>query len=113
MQDLIHLAIPAFILLMLLEAIADAIMRRDLYEVKDSAASITMGLGNLAVNLVAKTMQLGIFTVLYRFRLFNLGAAWWVWLLLFCCDEFSYYWFHRTSHQCRLFWASHVVHHSS
>jgi len=113
MPDLIHLAIPAFIVLVLLEAIADAIMRRDLYEVKDSAASITMGLGNVAVNLAAKTMQLGIFEVLYRFRIFNLGTASWVWLLLFFADEFSYYWFHRCSHGCRLFWASHVVHHSS
>jgi len=34
-------------------------------------------------------------------------------VLLFFADEFSYYWFHRTSHECRLFWASHVVHHSS
>ena len=113
MLDLIHLAIPAFIVLILLEAIADAIMRRDLYEVKDSAASITMGLGNVAINLVAKSMQLGIFAVLYRLRLFNLGTSWWVWLLLFFGDEFSYYWFHRASHECRLFWASHVVHHSS
>lgn len=113
MLDLIHLAIPAFIVLILLEAIADAIMRRHLYEVKDSAASITMGLGNVAINLVAKSMQLGIFAVLYRLRLFNLGTAWWVWLLLFFGDEFSYYWFHRASHECRLFWASHVVHHSS
>lgn len=113
MADLIQLAIPAFVLLMALEAVADAVMRRDLYQVKDAAASISMGLGNVAVNLVAKTMQLGIFMLLYRFRLFNLGTQGWVWGLLFFCDEFSYYWFHRASHECRLFWASHVVHHSS
>jgi sterol desaturase/sphingolipid hydroxylase (fatty acid hydroxylase superfamily) len=113
MPNLIALAIPAFIVLMAIEAIADALMRRDLYEIKDSAASITMGLGNVAVNLVAKTMQLAIFGVLYRFRIFHLGYQWWVWGLLFFADEFSYYWFHRASHECRLFWASHVVHHSS
>jgi sterol desaturase/sphingolipid hydroxylase (fatty acid hydroxylase superfamily) len=113
MPDLIQLAIPAFVVLMVAEAIADAIMRRDLYEVKDAAASITMGLGNVAVNLVAKTMQFAIFGAIYRWRLFNLGTQWWAWGLLFFCDEFSYYWFHRTSHECRLFWASHVVHHSS
>jgi sterol desaturase/sphingolipid hydroxylase (fatty acid hydroxylase superfamily) len=113
MADLIHLAIPAFVLLMVIEAVADAILRRDLYELKDSAASITMGLGNVAVNLLAKTMQLGIFGLIYRFRIFNLGYRWWVWALLFLGDEFSYYWFHRASHECRLFWASHVVHHSS
>jgi len=35
MPNLIHLAISAFVLLMLAEAIADAVMRRDLYEIKD------------------------------------------------------------------------------
>ena len=35
MPNLIHLAIPAFVLLMLAEAVADAIMGRDLYEIKE------------------------------------------------------------------------------
>ncbi len=113
MPNLIHLAIPAFLALITLEAIADAIMRRDLYELKDSAASITMGLGSVLIGLFTKALQLGIFSAIYRFRLFNLGYQWWVWGLLFFGDEFSYYWFHRASHECRFFWASHVVHHSS
>lgn len=113
MPDLIALAMPGFVLLIAMEAVADAIMRRDLYEVKDAAASVTMGLGSVAVSLVTKAMQLTIFNVLYRFRAFHLGRQWWVWALLFVSDEFSYYWFHRASHECRLFWASHVVHHSS
>ena len=111
--DLIHLAIPGFILLVLLEVVADAIMRRELYQLKDTAASLTMGTGNVIVGLGAKAMVLGIFTFIYKFRIFNIGWHWWSWLLVFFADDFSYYWFHRTSHECRLFWASHVVHHSS
>jgi sterol desaturase/sphingolipid hydroxylase (fatty acid hydroxylase superfamily) len=38
---------------------------------------------------------------------------WWVWVLLFFADDLAYYAFHRVSHECRVFWASHVVHHSS
>jgi sterol desaturase/sphingolipid hydroxylase (fatty acid hydroxylase superfamily) len=111
--NLIDLAIPAFLLLLLIEAVADARMRTDLYERQDTFASLAMGIGNVLVNLVAKGVQFGILLWLYRFRFFNLGTQWWVWGLLFFADEFSYYWFHRTSHECRLFWASHVVHHSS
>jgi sterol desaturase/sphingolipid hydroxylase (fatty acid hydroxylase superfamily) len=37
----------------------------------------------------------------------------WAWLALFFADDFAYYWFHRISHEVRVFWASHVVHHSS
>jgi sterol desaturase/sphingolipid hydroxylase (fatty acid hydroxylase superfamily) len=33
--------------------------------------------------------------------------------LLLLGVEFSYYWFHRASHQIRWFWATHAIHHSS
>ena len=36
----------------------------------------------------------------------------WSILLLFIGLEFFYYWYHRTSHTVRWFWASHSVHHS-
>lgn len=113
MPNLIHLAIPAFLLLVLLEAVADAVMRRELYEIKDTFASLTMGTGNVVVNLAAKVMVFGIYTFIHRFAIFDIGAQWWAWALLFFADDFTYYWYHRTSHECRLFWASHVIHHSS
>lgn len=113
MPSLIHFAIPAFVLLLVAEAVFSAYDRRDWYEAKDTAASLTMGIGNVLINLVAKGVIFLVFTFLYQFRLFDLGAAWWVWILLFFAEDFSYYWFHRVSHQSRYFWASHVVHHSS
>ncbi len=113
MPDLIQLAIPAFILLLVTEAIVDAWMRRDLYEPKDTAASLTMGVGNVVVGLVSKGMVFAIFTWVHKFAIFPIGYQWWAWVLAFFADDFSYYWFHRSSHECRFFWASHVVHHSS
>lgn len=113
MPNLIHLAIPAFTALLVLEAMAAAWMRRDLYDVRDTAASLAMGAGNVLVGLAAKAMQFVLFSWVYHFALFNIGGAWWAWVLLFFGDEISYYVFHRTSHECRFFWASHVVHHSS
>jgi sterol desaturase/sphingolipid hydroxylase (fatty acid hydroxylase superfamily) len=110
---LIIFAIPGFLLLLTVEAVLAAIMRRDLYEVKDTAASLTMGIGNVIVGLFTKAMMFLLFTWLYKFRVMTLPNVWWVWVVAFFADEFSYYWFHRTSHECRLFWASHVVHHSS
>ena len=32
----------------------------------------------------------------------------WVWVALFFADDLAYYWFHRVSHESRVFWASHV-----
>jgi sterol desaturase/sphingolipid hydroxylase (fatty acid hydroxylase superfamily) len=113
MADLIQLAIPAFVLLLIIEAICDAVMRRDLYEVKDTAASLTMGIGNVLIGIATKAVAFAAFTAVHRFAIFKIGYQWWAWLLLFVADDFTYYWFHRTSHECRLFWASHVIHHSS
>jgi len=112
-QSIIVYAIPGFLLLLIAEAVAASMMRRDLYQVKDTVASLTMGIGNVIIGLFTKAVMFGLFTWLYQFRLFNLGFASWVWVVAFFADEFSYYWFHRVSHECRLFWASHVVHHSS
>ncbi len=113
MPDLIQFAIPAFVGLLLIEAIVNAVGRHDWFDPKDTAASISMGLGNVAVHLIDRGLVYGAYLYLYLFRLFDIGATWWSWGLLFLADDFSYYWFHRISHQCRFFWASHVIHHSS
>ena len=113
MPDLIHIAVPGFLLLLTVEAIADAVMRRHLYEINDTAASLAMGVGNLLVNLLAKAVQFSVFTMLYRFAFFHIGYQWWAWILVFFADDCTYYWYHRISHECRFFWAPHVVRHSS
>jgi sterol desaturase/sphingolipid hydroxylase (fatty acid hydroxylase superfamily) len=113
MPDLITMAIPAFLVLLAAEAVVGAVMRRDLYEFKDMTASLTMGIGSVFIDLLAKAIQFSLLTYLHRFAIFSIGFQWWAWVLLFFGDEFSYYWFHRISHECRFFWASHVVHHSS
>ncbi|NNC82917.1 MAG: sterol desaturase family protein [Flavobacteriales bacterium] len=111
--NLIHLAIPGFVILMIVEIILTRKMHEDNYEVKDSAASISMGLGNVAVGLISKGLILAAFMLMYRFRLWEIPVTWWSWILLFFVEDLSYYWMHRVSHRNRFFWASHVVHHSS
>jgi sterol desaturase/sphingolipid hydroxylase (fatty acid hydroxylase superfamily) len=113
LTNIIAYAIPGFLLLLVAEAIAAALMKRDVYEFKDTVSSLTMGIGNVIVNLFAKAMVFGIFTFVHKFAIFKIGFAWWAWVLCFFADEISYYTFHRTSHECRLWWASHVIHHSS
>ncbi|MRG45583.1 sterol desaturase family protein [Chitinophaga sp. SYP-B3965] len=114
MPDLIHYAIPGFVLLLTAEVIFSAWDKRGLYETKDAASSIAMGLGNVFIGLLTKGVIYLIYTLIYQFRIFTLDASlWWVWVLCFFADDLSYYWFHRLSHNIRFFWASHVVHHSS
>lgn len=111
--NLIHAAIPFFVGFILLEIILTAYFKIKTYELKDASSSIAMGLGNVFLGIIGKTLVFGAFTLVHQFAIFDLGYHWWVWILAFFADDLSYYWFHRTSHKVRFFWASHVVHHSS
>lgn len=114
MRDLIQYAIPGFVILLVAEVIVTAIQQKDYYEVKDTAGSLSMGIGNVIIGFVGKAIVFAAYSLVYQFRLFTVDMTqWWAWVLLFFADDFSYYWFHRISHGSRYFWASHVVHHSS
>ena len=54
-----------------------------------------------------------ILTFFYAHRFTEMQAGWLYWLLLVIAEDFMYYWLHRVDHHCRLFWATHVTHHSS
>lgn len=111
---LLYYAIPGFVLLLALEAWFSYRENKHLYETKDTFTSLGLGIGNVVVGLVTKAVIFGLFTFLYKYRIIELDySMWWYWVLLFFADDFSYYWFHRTSHGVNWFWASHVVHHSS
>jgi len=117
--EVLYYAIPYFLLLLAAEYLAyrhlgdhnDELVG---FEGRDTRTSLTMGLGNVGINFVWKFAVLAAYVALYELTPLRLDPGdWWVWVLLFFADDFSYYWFHRVSHESRLFWASHVVHHSS
>jgi len=112
--NIILYAIPLFILGMALELFISTKRNLKTYETKDALASIAMGLGNVFLGFLSKVLVFAALFFIYdNFRLITIPITWWAFVLLFFADDFSYYWFHRISHQCRLFWASHVIHHSS
>ncbi len=112
--NIILYAIPLFVLSILLELYITTKENIKAYEAKDAFSSIAMGLGNVLLGFFSKAVVIfGLFLVYDHLRLFTIPISWWSFVILFFADDLSYYWFHRISHQCRLFWASHVVHHSS
>jgi sterol desaturase/sphingolipid hydroxylase (fatty acid hydroxylase superfamily) len=111
--NLIQAAIPFFVIFVLLEIVLNSWKRIASYEAKDAISSITMGLGNVGMGILSKGLIFGVYLFVYQFRFFEIGFNWWMWLLLFFADDFTYYWYHRSAHTIRYFWASHIVHHSS
>ena len=119
MAEVLYYAIPLFVLLLVLEYLSFRQVRAENegligYEARDTRTSLTMGLGNVVINVGWKFVVLAAYVGIYELTPLRLSPDdWWVWVLLFFADDFSYYWFHRISHESRAFWASHVVHHSS
>lgn len=116
--DLIAPAIPVFILTVVAEAFWVKKLRdegRDVagHTVKDSAASLSMGLGNVFINVLWKGVAFAGYLALYKLTPLRMGSGVLAWVLLFFVEDLCYYWFHRIHHESRFFWASHVVHHSS
>jgi sterol desaturase/sphingolipid hydroxylase (fatty acid hydroxylase superfamily) len=113
MSVIIAYAVPIFLLLLVLEALVGRRGGVRGYEVRDTFASLAMGLGNVGIAAITKGVMFATWVVLYEYRLFDLGHSWWVWPLLIVAEDFCYYWFHRAHHEVRLLWAAHVNHHSS
>jgi sterol desaturase/sphingolipid hydroxylase (fatty acid hydroxylase superfamily) len=113
LADPVAFAIPAFVLLVLLEIAVARRRRIPAYELRDTAASLAMGLGNLIVGLAAGAAAYVALNWVYQFRLLTLGYAWESFVLVLFAEDLTYYGFHRLSHRCRFWWAAHVNHHSS
>jgi sterol desaturase/sphingolipid hydroxylase (fatty acid hydroxylase superfamily) len=83
------------------------------YALRDTLASLGMGLGSV---VIVGVINLGTFTLatyLTRWRITDLGEGWVAWLVALVSWDFSFYWHHRVEHENRVLWACHVNHHSS
>jgi sterol desaturase/sphingolipid hydroxylase (fatty acid hydroxylase superfamily) len=111
-------AAPVFVVTLLAERVVLARWKRRGrevagYETKDTWASLAMGVGSL---VTVTAINAGVFvlaTWLYAHRLLDLGATLLGWAAALVGWDFAYYWHHRLEHEARVFWASHVNHHSS
>ena len=112
-MDPVVWAIPFFLILISIELYVNWKQQLELYEKKEALSSIGMGLGSLVIDILMKGLALGTYTILYQYRLFDIGWHWWAWVLILFADDFTFYWHHRLSHEVRILWAAHVNHHSS
>ncbi len=111
--DILGISLVLFFFLMIGEMVFSRRRNAGAYEFRDTATSLFMGLGSLIVDAIYAGIHLVIVLAVYDVRLFDIGWTWWALILCFFAVDFVYYWGHRLSHEHRLWWASHVVHHSS
>jgi len=109
------LAIPIFALLIAGEALWAYLKgSREFSDRRDTWTNIFLGFMSVVFGGLFGLATGYIYLLAYDAAIFKFPAdAWWTWALLFFIDDLAYYVFHRASHETRLFWNFHVVHHSS
>lgn len=113
LASLYLIILPLVIGAALIEGLVLSRKRAERYDWKSSACSLADLGGRRLLALIPYTFAAPWLDWVWEHRLFTqsldeVGAV----LLLFVGLEFFYYWYHRTSHTVRWFWASHSVHHS-
>jgi sterol desaturase/sphingolipid hydroxylase (fatty acid hydroxylase superfamily) len=112
-MDITTLASPLFLLLLALEYFVARVWKRDIQETRDTATSLSLGVGSLIAGAAWKTLAAGLYVKAHEHALLDLGDGPWVFAAALIAVDFAYYWFHRLHHEVRVLWASHVPHHSS
>lgn len=111
--NFLGIAIAVFIVVMIIEMVRARKRNPGAYEFRDSAASFLMGTGSTISGAAYAGVHAAIFLAVYDMRLFDIGWTWPALIICFFAEDLVYYCGHRLSHEHRLWWATHVVHHSS
>jgi len=113
--NMLLIAMPGFLVLILLEALWGRLRHGEHIRVVDSLSSLTSGM----TNILKSTLGLSIVIVTYGWLYKYLHLVEWpkgsVWpyVITFIFIDFTGYWVHRLQHKVNFFWSHHVIHHSS
>lgn len=114
-MDLVPYAIPFFLVAVVAEILYDRWRGTGYYRTNDAINSMSMGV----ISTTSKLVVISIAGIVYAYVQNNMALtiwstdSWLNWVAALLVYDICYYWFHRMSHERKLFWAAHVVHHQS
>ena len=114
-MNYVVVAIPYFILAMLVEFLYGKLVKRQTYRLADTVNSLQLG----TLSRLVDVLRLGFSAIVFGALVKWLGVPqWsmdsaWQWVAAFVAYDFCYYWKHRYGHEWRIMWASHIAHHQS
>lgn len=113
-MNLILYAIPAFMLLLLIELGVDIRRKTGYYRLNDAIASLSTGMLSQTLGFATRFMGFLAYATLWAILPHGeLTMTPWLWVAAFVFYDFCYYWSHRCQHQINVLWGIHVVHHQS
>ena len=121
-MDLIALAVPFFLLALLVELFIDRRGHTGFYRSNDAVNSLSAGILSTTTGYFTKFVSLILWgLVLQNFALIDMPMVWFdfspsgvaLWVAAALGWDFCYYWAHRLGHEISVLWAAHAVHHQS
>ncbi len=109
------LAALFYILLIVFESYISFKKKKKVYEKNDTFINLSLGVFTSVTKLLIKGVTLGFFYLVQQhLALATIPINSIVgFIVLFVLNDLTFYWYHRVSHESRLFWSLHVAHHSS
>ncbi|MFQ5445498.1 MAG: sterol desaturase family protein [Saprospiraceae bacterium] len=110
----LNIAIPFFVLLIAIEAIAAKIMGRRINRGADAISSLSSGITNITKDVLGLSIAIISYSWLVdHLAIYSLKATWLIYFVAFVVIDFAGYWMHRLNHEINFLWNRHIIHHSS
>lgn len=121
-MDLLALAVPFFLLALIIEMIVDRVRGTGYLRGNDMINSLSAGTLSTTFGYFTRLLPAVIWAYILRdFAVFDIDAAAFdlsptgllYWAIALIAFDFCYYWAHRCGHVISILWAAHAVHHQS
>ncbi len=107
-------AMPAFLVLVLLEKWYGWYKGNDTVRNMDMVSSLSSGVTNVTKDVLGLSVAvLGYSWLVGKIAVTHIESTWLTFLVAFIVLDFAGYWVHRIDHKVNFFWNAHIVHHSS
>ena len=110
----LFIAIPSFIILILIEHFIAKIKGIKINQQEDMISSLSSGITNTTKDAFKISIVIISYTWLVdTITIYKLESLWLAILVAFIVQDFTGYWMHRLTHRVNIFWNRHIIHHSS
>lgn len=109
----IVIAIPVFMILVLLEYWAMRRRNPEYYRLNDALTNLNIGIGHVVSKVIIGVLLVGVYKLVYNHRIITMPDNAWTWIFALVAYDFFFYWAHRWGHELNIFWGAHGVHHQS
>ena len=112
--QVLNYAIPFFVLLILIEAVAAKWKGVQVNRGADTISSLSSGITNTIKDVLGLTVVIVSYNFFVQhFALFEIKETWLLYVIGFVALDFAGYWMHRWNHTINFLWNRHIIHHSS